>query len=188
MDWYDSLEAPIRDVVRALRNAGINTICSCGHEMYIECGSHDPTAECDTVFNVLRELQHEQFDITVSWHVYALGPVQKCLTVWLPRPDGLLANESRAPRGKGELAEKPHRGWGTLFPAVDAATRKLTAPFTIREVMAELALPAYGLRGVLGTTSISSALCRLARMGKLRVVARGGGRRANLYRRIKKEQ
>jgi hypothetical protein len=36
--WYDTtIEEPIRDVVRLLRDNGFNTECSCGHEMYIQC-------------------------------------------------------------------------------------------------------------------------------------------------------
>ena len=37
-DWYkENIEEPIRDIVKYLRNNGINTECSCGHEMYIQC-------------------------------------------------------------------------------------------------------------------------------------------------------
>lgn len=37
-DWYDlNIEEPIRDLVRYLRDNGINTECSCGHEGYIQC-------------------------------------------------------------------------------------------------------------------------------------------------------
>jgi hypothetical protein len=38
MDWYEeAIEEPIRDLVKYLRNSGINTECSCGHDMYIQC-------------------------------------------------------------------------------------------------------------------------------------------------------
>ena len=37
-DWYTrNVEEPVRDLVRHLRNNGINTECSCGHEMTIQC-------------------------------------------------------------------------------------------------------------------------------------------------------
>ena len=37
-DWYDQfIEDPLKDLVKVLRNNGINTECSCGHEMYIQC-------------------------------------------------------------------------------------------------------------------------------------------------------
>ena len=37
-DWYETnIEEGVRDVVRLLRDNGINTQCSCHHEMYIQC-------------------------------------------------------------------------------------------------------------------------------------------------------
>ena len=37
-NWYDEfIEPEVRDLVRYLRNKGINTECSCGHEKYIQC-------------------------------------------------------------------------------------------------------------------------------------------------------
>lgn len=36
MIWYEQIEEPIRPFVKVLRDNGINTTCSCGHEMYIE--------------------------------------------------------------------------------------------------------------------------------------------------------
>lgn len=35
-DFYSEIEEPIRDIVKYLRDNGINTICSCGHEMTIQ--------------------------------------------------------------------------------------------------------------------------------------------------------
>ncbi len=36
--WYEEkIEEPLVGIVRYLRNNGINTECSCGHEMYIQC-------------------------------------------------------------------------------------------------------------------------------------------------------
>jgi len=32
IDWYENIEAPIRDIVKFLRNNGVNTECSCGYE------------------------------------------------------------------------------------------------------------------------------------------------------------
>ena len=34
--WYLQIEEPIRGIVKALRDNGINTTCSCGHEMWVE--------------------------------------------------------------------------------------------------------------------------------------------------------
>jgi len=37
-DWYEEhIEPEVRDIVRYLRNNGINTESSCGHDMYIQC-------------------------------------------------------------------------------------------------------------------------------------------------------
>lgn len=39
MNWYDEfIEAGARDVVKVLRENGINTECSCHHNMTIQCG------------------------------------------------------------------------------------------------------------------------------------------------------
>ena len=51
--WYDSIEPEIRDIVRVLRNKGINTFCSCEHDMTIECESYDSTNEADVIYNCL---------------------------------------------------------------------------------------------------------------------------------------
>lgn len=38
MDWYEeNIEEGIRDIVRLLRNNGINTEASCEHKNYIQC-------------------------------------------------------------------------------------------------------------------------------------------------------
>jgi hypothetical protein len=59
-DWYErSIEEPLREVVRRLRNEGINTTCSCAHAspMYIEChttpGAEDLLTIHKTVWNYL---------------------------------------------------------------------------------------------------------------------------------------
>ena len=37
MSWYEEyIEEPIRGIVKALRDNGVNTTCSCGHEMTIQ--------------------------------------------------------------------------------------------------------------------------------------------------------
>ena len=35
-DFYSEIEEPIRDLVKYLRDNGINTTCSCGCKMYVE--------------------------------------------------------------------------------------------------------------------------------------------------------
>ena len=38
MSWYkENIEEPIRDIVKYLRDNGVNTECSCGHDMHIQC-------------------------------------------------------------------------------------------------------------------------------------------------------
>lgn len=57
-EWYLSLEEPIRDIVKALRDNGINTVCSCGHEMYVQADLI-PDGQLQTIhrtlFNYLAE-------------------------------------------------------------------------------------------------------------------------------------
>lgn len=37
-DWYEKkIEPEIRPIVKMLRDNGINTECSCGHRMYVQC-------------------------------------------------------------------------------------------------------------------------------------------------------
>jgi hypothetical protein len=36
-NWYEeNIEEPVRDLVKLLRDNGINTECSCGHQMYVQ--------------------------------------------------------------------------------------------------------------------------------------------------------
>ena len=35
-EFYNAIEEPVRELVRRLRDSGINTTCSCGHEMYVQ--------------------------------------------------------------------------------------------------------------------------------------------------------
>lgn len=38
MDWYEEkIEPGVRDIVKFLRDNGINTECSCEHEKYVQC-------------------------------------------------------------------------------------------------------------------------------------------------------
>lgn len=62
-DWYAGIEKGIRQQVWLLRNNGINTTCSCEHEMYIEFDSYSPTEEKDIIYNTLTENGYEGFII-----------------------------------------------------------------------------------------------------------------------------
>lgn len=38
LNWYsENIEEPVRDLVKLLRDNGVNTECSCGHKMYVQC-------------------------------------------------------------------------------------------------------------------------------------------------------
>lgn len=88
-DWYDRIEEPVREVVRRLRNAGINTTCSCGHDMYIEC---DTTldGEIMDIHNVLWHYFEETgqkvtFDVTYR-HKVVDGAIRSTMTyIELPK-------------------------------------------------------------------------------------------------------
>lgn len=54
MDWYEnSIEEPIREIVKELRNNGINSFCSCGHGMWIQCESYYEFEEAKVIYDVL---------------------------------------------------------------------------------------------------------------------------------------
>ena len=52
-DWYDQfIEDPLKDLIKVLRHNGINTECSCGHDMYIQC-QHIPAWELQDINKIL---------------------------------------------------------------------------------------------------------------------------------------
>ena len=51
--FYSQIEPGVRKWVRLLRDAGINTECSCGHQGYIQCQSLDAQTELEQIKNVL---------------------------------------------------------------------------------------------------------------------------------------
>ena len=71
MGWYDQIEEPIRPLVRKLRDNGINTISSCGHDMSIQTDLI-PDASLkvihDTVYNWLCE-QGREPEYTIDIHL-----------------------------------------------------------------------------------------------------------------------
>ena len=65
MDWYDEyIEEPVRDLVKALRNAGINTTNSCGHDMTIQAEFYG-NLELDMIYNVCYELNINKYQVFV---------------------------------------------------------------------------------------------------------------------------
>ena len=65
-EWYKTLEPRVREVVKLLRNNGINTECSCEHEKYVQCQFNiDGLAKKvdDLLFN--NKYRNYQIDITI---------------------------------------------------------------------------------------------------------------------------
>lgn len=75
----------MRRVVYALRNAGINTLSSCGHDMWIQCDTCDPTEELATIYTVLRSLGYDDFRLEVCWDVTPNAADSHILTIQLRR-------------------------------------------------------------------------------------------------------
>ena len=51
--WYENaIEPEIQELVYRLRNAGINTTCSCGHKMYVEA-EYFPDFQLKTMHDII---------------------------------------------------------------------------------------------------------------------------------------
>ncbi len=87
MDWYDTIEEPVRNVVRLLRNNGINTISSCGHDMYIEVQWWDDS-EITRIGTLLVEAGIQEFVIEASVEVRPGQPWNRLCVILFPRKDG----------------------------------------------------------------------------------------------------
>ena len=92
-DWYEkNIEEPIRELVKLLRNNGINTICSCGHEMYCECETYGNFYdEAKGVYDLLVKNGYKHFRIEEVRGIDETGRNYACLTVWIPKLDGKLS-------------------------------------------------------------------------------------------------
>jgi len=55
-NFYLDMEETVRPFVKELRDNGINTICSCEHEGFIQAVSADPTTEKDIIFTAMYEM------------------------------------------------------------------------------------------------------------------------------------
>ena len=67
-DWYEEyIEEPVRKTVRLLRDNGFNTVCSCGHKMYIQC-SYITDGEIMRLDNLLFNNGHRDYKIDLSVH------------------------------------------------------------------------------------------------------------------------
>ena len=80
-EFYTDIEEPIRGIVKALRDSGVNTTCSCGREMYIEANIiPDGMLQVihETLFNYLAELGKEiKYTITITLEENICG-VSRC--------------------------------------------------------------------------------------------------------------
>ena len=93
-DWYlINIEEPIRDIVMALRNNGINTFCSCGHEMYIECEYYEDE-ELQDIYCVLTELGYDKYRVEIMDDVND-GNRHTYLTIMLPDKNGNYVYHSK---------------------------------------------------------------------------------------------
>ena len=66
-DWYEeNIEQGVRDLVRLLRNNGVNTTCSCEHERYVQC---DYMADWE-LFRIHHLLVNEGYtDFSIELHI-----------------------------------------------------------------------------------------------------------------------
>lgn len=75
MDWYEEyIEEEIRPLVKLLRDNGVNTTCSCGHDMYVEC-DFLPDKEVQRLDNLLFDHGYRDYEINfnikrVDGHLY----------------------------------------------------------------------------------------------------------------------
>lgn len=66
--WYLRIEPEVRQVVYKLRNAGINTVSSCGHEMTIGFDVQDESEDIATIFNVLGGMGLTDWRVGIGGH------------------------------------------------------------------------------------------------------------------------
>ena len=78
--WYDSLEAPIRKLVKLLRDNGFNTTCSCGHGMWVELELYQGMDGLERIRSLLLEHGYRDFTITGDL-IERPGPVGWCWRV-----------------------------------------------------------------------------------------------------------
>ena len=92
--WYKhNIELPVREIVKNLRNQGINTECSCGHALYIQCQTIDTNREIDTIFNVLVTMGIKKYKVDI-YIDYNEDRYNKCIEICLPDQNGNYYNRS----------------------------------------------------------------------------------------------
>jgi hypothetical protein len=71
---YDELEPPIRPLVRLLRDNGFNTVCSCGHGMWVELEVYGYMDDLERIRNLLLEHGYKDFTVTGEVMVRDMWP------------------------------------------------------------------------------------------------------------------
>lgn len=100
--FYGQIEEGVREWVRMLRNAGINTTSSCHHDGYIQAQSVDPTTELRTIFNVLHgRLRH--YEVMVFYASNGNGVMQS-LEIRSPvfRMEIAESKDAKKPKKRGK--------------------------------------------------------------------------------------
>jgi hypothetical protein len=94
--WYNHIEEPIRPLVQLLRNNGVNTRCSCGHEMYVECEYYG--GQLDEVYELLFNNGFCKFkvDACVGFGWNGLSGRSTGMVIWLPKADGEFSKHATA--------------------------------------------------------------------------------------------
>jgi hypothetical protein len=86
--WYESnIEEPIREIVKNLRNRGINTFCSCGHGMWIQCETYEEYDDSRTIYIVLAEMKFTTYR-TIVFDNIVDGRRDKHIEIMFPDKNG----------------------------------------------------------------------------------------------------
>lgn len=95
-NWYKfNIEDPLKDIIKNLRDNGINTFCSCGHKRYIQCETHDIATEIDTIYNVLVEMDIEEYKVNIHVEYSRTYFYHKFLEITFPDENGKYYNISK---------------------------------------------------------------------------------------------
>ena len=95
-NWYKiNIEKPTREIIKNLRNNGINTFCSCGHKLWIQCETYDPTEDLNTIFCVLVTMNIKQYRVNIFVDYDEKCKYNRVLEISFPDKNGIYYNEER---------------------------------------------------------------------------------------------
>lgn len=80
--FYANIEAPIRSLVRLLRDNGWNTTCSCGHGMWVELDLYMYMDDLEALRCLLLDHGYHDFTIKADLRCVDQWPV-RCASVYL---------------------------------------------------------------------------------------------------------